>query len=57
MNYWILWQLSPLIFLVTSHCALLRKDSLGVKGPWLGPGRPPLTLTAWTGLETTILTL
>ena len=30
---------------------------LAVKESWLGPGGPPLTLTAWTGLENTTLTL
>jgi len=25
-----------------------------VKGPWLGPGGPPPTLTAWTGLENSV---
>ena len=45
------------MFWVTSQCALCRKDSLGVKGPWLGLGGPPLALTAWTGLENTTLTL
>ena len=30
---------------------------LAVKGPWLGPGEPPLTLTVWDGLENTTLTL
>ena len=28
---------------------------LAVKGPWLGLGGPPLSLTAWTGLENTTL--
>ena len=53
--------------LVTSHCALHRKDSLRVlvcrvtctwwllglalKRPWLVPGGPPPALTAWTGLK------
>ena len=26
---------------------------LAVKGPWLGPGGPPLAQTSWTGLENT----
>ena len=30
---------------------------LAVNGPWLGPGGPPLALTAWTGLDNTMLTL
>ena len=28
-------------------------QGLTVKGPWLGPGGPPLALTAWTSLENT----
>ena len=28
-----------------------------LKGPWLGPGGPPLALTAWPGLENTTFTL
>ena len=30
---------------------------LALKRPWLVPGGPPHTLTAWTGLENTTLTL
>ena len=30
---------------------------LNYKRSWLGPGGPPLTLTAWAGLENTTLTL
>ena len=30
---------------------------LAVKEPLLGPGGPPLTLIAWTGLQNTTLTL
>ena len=30
---------------------------LAVKGPWLGPGEPPLALTAETGLENTTFSL
>ena len=30
---------------------------LAFKRPWLAPGGPPPTLTAWTGLENTTLTL
>ena len=30
---------------------------LALKRPWLVPGGPPHALTAWTGLESTTLTL
>ena len=30
---------------------------LAMKEPLLGPGRPPLTLIAWTGLQNTTLTM
>ena len=40
--------------LVTSHCRVTCTWwllGLTLKGPWLVPGRPSHTLTAWTGLE------
>ena len=39
---------------VLCTCWLL---GLAVREPWLGLGRPPPILTAWTGLENTTLTL